>query len=72
MPLIWAGNSGSVYVRVGGELRGPLGRGTRAAKDISLDPVAIAEKFPVVTEVPEVISQAFGEASPQAAPLLVQ
>jgi len=72
VPLIWAGNSGSVYVRVGGELRGPLGRGTRAAKDISLDPVAIAEKFPVVTEVPEVISQAFGEASPQAAPLLVQ
>ena len=72
VPLIWAGNSGSVYVRVGGELRGPLGRGTRAAKDISLDPVAIAEKFPVVTEVPEVISQAFGEANPQASPLVVQ
>ena len=56
------------FYRVGDELRGPLGRGTRAAKDISLDPVAIADKFQVVTDVPETISQVFGEG----APLLVQ
>lgn len=56
-PLIWAGNSGSVYVRVGETLRGPLGNGTRAAKDVVLDPAALAEKFAVVTDVPEVISQ---------------
>lgn len=72
VPLIWAGNSGSVYVRVGGDLRGPLGRGTRAAKGIALDPTLIAEKFPVVTDVPETISQVFGEAGPVSAPLLVQ
>lgn len=72
IPLIWAGNSGSVYVRVGDELRGPLGRGTRAAKDIALDPTAIVEKFAVVTDVPETISQVFGEVTPQGAPLVVQ
>lgn len=71
-PMIWAGNSGSVYVRVGDELRGPLGRGTRAAKDISLDPASIAEKFAVVTEVPETISQVFGEASPTTPAVTVQ
>lgn len=49
-PLIWAGNSGSVYVRIGGTLRGPLGSGTRAAKDVALDPAVLAEKFAVVTE----------------------
>lgn len=70
-PLIWAGNSGSVYLRMGDELRGPLGRGTRAAKDISLDPVAVAEKFPVVTEVPETVSQALGPV-PQGVMPLVQ
>jgi cytoskeleton protein RodZ len=64
-PLIWAGNSGSVYVQVGDELHGPLGRGTRAAKDILLAPASIAEKFPVVADVPETISQAFGEGLPQ-------
>jgi cytoskeletal protein RodZ len=61
-PLIWAGNSGSVYVRVGETLRGPLGRGTRAAKDIPLDPQALAERFAIVEDVPEVISQSFGAA----------
>lgn len=58
-PLIWAGNSGSVYVRIGETLHGPLGNGTRAAKDIPLDPGALAERFPVVEDVPEVISQSF-------------
>ena len=56
-PLVWAGNSGSVYARIGDTLYGPLGSGTRAAKDISLAPEAITGKFEVVTEVPEVISQ---------------
>ena len=37
-PLIWAGNAGSVYVRVGGELHGPLGSGTKAAKGVVLAP----------------------------------
>lgn len=65
-PLIWAGNSGSVYVRIGDTLRGPLGHGTRAAKDILLEPASLAERFPVVEDVPEVISQSF--AVPPAAP----
>jgi len=59
-PLVWAGNSGSVYAKIGDTLYGPLGRGTRAAKDVSLAPAAITEKFSVVTEVPEVISQSIG------------
>lgn len=62
-PLVWAGNSGSVYVRMGEALYGPLGRGTRAAKDVSLAPQAITEKFPLVQEVPEVISQTMGDAA---------
>ncbi len=57
-PLIWAGNAGSVYVKVGDTLHGPLGRGTRAAKDVVLEPQAIVERFGVVEDVPEVISQA--------------
>ena len=72
-PLIWAGNSGSVYVRIGDELRGPLGRGTRAARDIVLDPVVIAERFARVEQVPEVISQATDvQASPSGAPIAIQ
>jgi cytoskeletal protein RodZ len=56
-PMVWAGNSGSVYAKIGETLYGPLGRGTRAAKDVSLAPQAITDKFSVVTDVPEVISQ---------------
>ncbi len=66
-PLIWAGNAGSVYVRVGGELHGPLGSGTKAAKGVVLAPQAIIDGFAVVAEVPEVISQTFAApATPEA------
>lgn len=58
-PMIWAGNSGSVYVRVGGDLRGPLGSGTKAVKDVPLQPEAIAERFGVVANVPEAVARAF-------------
>lgn len=67
-PLIWAGNSGSVYVRVGDELRGPLGSGTRATRDVPLDPAALAERYGVVTDVPEVISQSFEGAAAEVGP----
>jgi cytoskeletal protein RodZ len=67
-PLIWAGNSGSVYVRVGDALHGPLGRGTRAAKDVPLTAPAISERFDVVVDVPEVISQAFGLPAAEPVP----
>ncbi|MEM8570916.1 MAG: helix-turn-helix domain-containing protein [Pseudomonadota bacterium] len=56
-PLIWAGNSGSVYVELDEKLFGPLGSGTRAVKDISLVPTALADEFSVVDNIPEVISQ---------------
>ena len=59
-PLIWAGNSGSVYVRVGETLHGPLGSGTKATRDVVLEPQAIVDRYDVVAEMPEVISQAFG------------
>jgi cytoskeletal protein RodZ len=67
-PLIWAGNAGSVYVKVGDALRGPLGRGTRAAKDVLLVPQSVADHFPVVEDVPEVISQAFGTQPAEVVP----
>ncbi len=60
-PMIWAGNSGSVYVRVGDDLHGPLGSGTRAVRDVVLDPAAISERFAQVDQVPEVLSQVFGD-----------
>ena len=66
-PLIWAGNSGSVYVRVGDTLRGPLGSGTRSVRDVVLEPSAIAERYAEVEEVPEVISRALDPALEQAA-----
>jgi cytoskeletal protein RodZ len=71
-PLVWAGNSGSVYAKIGDTLYGPLGRGTRAAKDISLAPEAITEKFSVVTEVPEVISQSIGVVPPAEPAVAIQ
>lgn len=55
-PLIWAGNSGSVYVRVGDTLRGPLGPGTRAVRDVVLEPQALTDRFALVEKVPEGIA----------------
>jgi cytoskeletal protein RodZ len=72
-PLVWAGNSGSVYVRVGEDLRGPLGSGTRASKDVALEPAALAERYPVVKNVPEVISQSLSTPAPAPqAPIAIQ
>ena len=65
---IWAGNSGSVYVRVGDSLHGPLGSGTRAAKDVVLEPQAIVDRFAVVQDVPEVISQSLGARTDAGGP----
>jgi hypothetical protein len=66
-PLIWAGNSGSVYVRLGDTLRGPLGSGTRAVRDVVLEPAAIAARFAEVAEVPDVLSRAADPAVEAAA-----
>jgi cytoskeleton protein RodZ len=66
--LIWAGNSGSVYVQLGDSLRGPIGSGTRAVRDISLSPTSVTAQFPVVDEIPEVISQRFGPGVAQPVP----
>jgi cytoskeleton protein RodZ len=59
-PLIWAGNSGSVYVRIGETLHGPIGSGTRAARDVPLDPATITERFEIVADVPGVIADTIG------------
>lgn len=63
--LVWAGNAGSVYVRVGQELHGPLGSGTRAVRDVVLSQQAILQHFPAVEVVPEVISQAMATPAPE-------
>jgi cytoskeletal protein RodZ len=54
-PMIWAGNSGSVYVWVGDRLHGPLGSGTRAVRDVVLEPEAIATGFAVIDAIPAAI-----------------
>ncbi len=66
-PMIWAGNSGSVYVRVGTTLHGPIGSGTRSVRDIALDPAAIAATFAPVAAIPESISRALTPSVEQAA-----
>ncbi len=71
-PLIWAGNAGSVYVRVGSELHGPLGSGTKAAKGVVLAPQAIIDRFAVVPDVPEVISQTFAAPPVAEAPVAIR
>jgi hypothetical protein len=72
IPMIWAGNSGSVYLKVAEELRGPIGSGTRAVRDIPLDPQSLAERFTVVAEVPVVLSDTMSELAQQADATLTQ
>ena len=49
-------------MRVGAALHGPLGSGTRAVRDVPLDAKSIADRYPLVDDVPEVISQRMGVA----------
>ncbi len=70
-PMVWAGNSGSVYVRVGDVLRGPIGSGTRSVRDVPLTAEAVVERFPVVEQVPDVIAQAL-DADIAAAAIAMQ
>jgi cytoskeleton protein RodZ len=70
-PLLWAGNSGSVYVRIDGALHGPVGRGTRASRDVPLEATALSERFAPVQDVPAVLADA-AEAPPAATEVLVQ
>jgi cytoskeleton protein RodZ len=72
VPMIWAGNSGSVYLKVADELRGPIGSGTRAVRDIPLDPQSLSETFTVVAEVPGVLSEAISDLARQADATLTQ
>jgi hypothetical protein len=69
-PMIWAGNSGSVYVRIGDSLHGPIGRGTRAARDIPLDPAALTERFEIVADIPNTILDAIGRNGGNGATLV--
>ena len=71
-PLIWAGNAGSVYVRVGEALHGPLGSGTRAVRDVVLDPKAIVERYARVADIPEVISQSTAVAPIEPEPVALR
>ena len=71
-PLIWAGNSGSVYVKVGEALHGPLGSGTRAVRDVVLDPKIIVERYARVADIPEVISQSTAAAPPEPQPVALR
>lgn len=46
-PLLRAGMSGSLYVSVEGQLRGPLGPGTQTIRNIALDSTAMKEAYAV-------------------------
>jgi cytoskeleton protein RodZ len=72
VPLLWAGNSGSVFVRVGETLHGPVGSGTRAVRDVPLDPAKIVESYAAVSQVPDAISQALAETAHAAGAAAMQ
>ncbi len=46
-PLLRAGMSGSLYVSVEGELRGPLGPGTSTIRNVALDSTAMKDGYEV-------------------------
>lgn len=71
-PLIWAGNSGSVYVKLGETIHGPLGSGTRAVKDVPLDPETIGVRYEPVGELPTVISEAIASSAQAAGEIVRQ
>ncbi len=48
--VLRAGNAGAVYLTLDGTPYGPLGRDTQVVKDIPLDALAIAERFPKVAD----------------------
>ncbi len=59
--LLRAGNSGSLYFIVNGDLFGPAGTGTRVVKDIELDPQSIRNGFgqlPIASIPEEIAGQA--------------
>lgn len=66
-PMIWAGNSGSVYVWVGDRLHGPLGSGTRAVRDVVLEPKAITAAFGVVETIPDPVRASAPQPAERAA-----
>jgi hypothetical protein len=46
-PLLRAGMSGSLYVSVNGELRGPLGPGTSTIRNVALTADAVTDNYAV-------------------------
>ncbi|MEM9814306.1 MAG: RodZ domain-containing protein [Pseudomonadota bacterium] len=63
-PLLRAGNAGSVFVGVDRALYGPIGQGTGVAKQISLLPDDVLERFGRLDEVPEVMEAALSASLP--------
>lgn len=62
-PLLRAGNSGSVFVAIGGAVYGPVGAGTGVAKNVSLLPGDISEAFTELSEVPETLQSSITAAA---------
>ena len=50
-PLLRAGNSGSVYLLVEGEVYGPVGNGTSVAKRVSLAALDVEERFQLAADL---------------------
>ncbi|MEM9012852.1 MAG: RodZ domain-containing protein [Pseudomonadota bacterium] len=60
-PLLRAGNSGAVFLLVGGETYGPLGDGPSVVKDVSLQVEAVRTEWPEVA-ADSAVSEALEEA----------
>lgn len=61
VPLLRAGNAGSVFVLIDNEVFGPVGNGASVAKNVSLAPDDIRSSQKAVTEIPKVILSSVSE-----------
>ncbi len=56
-PLLRAGNSGAVFLSVGGSVFGPIGQGTAIAKEVSLDAADIRSSWPLSVDQEDMAAQ---------------
>jgi hypothetical protein len=70
IPLLRAGNSGSLFFKVKGEIFGPAGEGTSVAKNVTLDPETLVQTYAVadLTQNDE-LARIVALAQPQGDPI---
>lgn len=68
-PLLRAGNSGSLFFKIDGQIFGPAGEGTTVAKDVALDPEALTQSYAIADmtqnqELARIVALAAPESDP--------